>query len=435
MELKDFEAKLQEMKTALEAKAKADAKIEVTEQLKAIEEASKEAKEKKETEIKEISDRLEVTIKAFDMLQTRIKSQTLGTPQQDTANAFSELGKKLSDKAKELEKFKQNKSGFGSIFLDADITSKAAMSNRMEVKVPGNLASATSLTGTYFVAPTVVPGVQLRQYEQVHMRDILPVGQTNSNIIRYVRDNGPTNAGAPGMIAEGGTKTQIDRSLQIYDAPVRKIGCYFRVPEEMIDDIPYLQSFLTQIGIQEVMLVEDTQILYGDGTGQNLSGLFTNATAFAAPIAGAANTTAPNNFDVLLAARTQGRVAKYNTNVALVSPIDYYKMIETKDTTNNYLFLGGGNGLDVAGTLNFRGIIRIVEHTTVAQGDFLVFDPSKAAIFDRMGTEVRFYDQDQDNAIKNLITIVIEKRLALPIYQPLAFIKGTFATAITDLTS
>jgi HK97 family phage major capsid protein len=179
------------------------------------------------------------------------------------------------------------------------------------------------------------------------------------------------------------------------------------------------------------MKVEDAQVLYGDGTGQNLSGLFTNATAFAA---GTSVVAAPNNFDVLLAARKQGRVALANTNVALVSPIDYYDMIEKKDTTNNYLFLGGGNGIDVAGQLNFRGL-RIIEHTAIAAGDFLVLDPMSAAIFDRTGTTVRFYDQDQDNAIKNLITIVIEKRLALPIYKTYSIIKGTFATAITDLTS
>jgi HK97 family phage major capsid protein len=200
----------------------------------------------------------------------------------------------------------------------------------------------------------------------------------------------------------------------------------------MIDDIPYLQSFLSQVGIQEVMVIEDTQVLYGDGTGQNLSGLFTNATTFAA---GTSVVTAPNQFDVLLAARKQARVAKYNPNIALISPVDFYDMIEKKDTTNNYLFQGGGNGLDVPGVITMRTGLRVVEHTSVASGDFLVFDPSKAAIFDRLGTTVRFYDQDQDNAIKNLITIVIEKRLALPIYQPAAFIKGTFAAAITDLTS
>ena len=73
MELKEFELKLAELKTALEAKVKADATLEVTEQIKAMEDAAKEAKEKDAKAVKEISDRLEVTIKALDLLQTRQK--------------------------------------------------------------------------------------------------------------------------------------------------------------------------------------------------------------------------------------------------------------------------------------------------------------------------------------------------------------------------
>ena len=415
MELKEFSAQLAEMKTALEAKAKADVTLEVTEQLKAIAETKAASEGKTALEIKALSDDLAVTMKALDFMQKSMKKVQM--PTMAAKNFESELGEMLSSKAAELKDFKTTKKGFGALELQS--------------KVVGNLASATNLTGAYFVPPTLVPGVETKPYEQTHMRDLLPVGQTTSNLIRYVRDNG--GQGGPAMVAEGGIKPQQDRALQVYDANVRKIATYFRVPEEMIDDIPYLQSFLAQIGIQEVMVVEDAQILYGDGTGQNLSGLFTNATAFAAgtSVIGAS----ANNFDVLMAARKQGRVAKYNIGVALLSPIDYFDMIEKKDSTNNYLFLGGGNGIDLASNgFNFRGL-QVIEHTAVAAGDFIVFDPMKAAIFDRMGTTVRFYDQDQDNAIKNLITIVIEKRLALPIYQPAAFIKGTFATAIADLTT
>lgn len=414
MELKEFTEKLAEMKTALEAKAKADVAVEVKEQLKAIEAALAVKDTQTADQLKKLAEDTAITIKAFELFQKNNKNVPL--PIAGMKNFGTELGEKLNERAAELKEFKINKKGFGAI--------------EMESKVVGTMASATSLTGSYFVAPTVVPGIQIKPFEQVHMRDLLPVGQTNSNVVRYVRDNG--GQGGPAMVAEGATKPLQDRALAVLDANVRKIATYFRVPEEMIEDIPYLQSFLAQIGIEEVMVVEDAQILYGDGTGQNLSGLFTNALAFAAgtTVIGAS----ANNFDVLLAARKQGRVLKFNIGVALVSPIDYYDMIEKKDTTNNYLFMGGGNGIDLVGGLTFRGL-RVVEHTAVAPGDFLVFDQSKAAIFDRAGTTVRFYDQDQDNAIKNLITIVIEKRLALPIYQPNAFIKGTFATAITDLTT
>jgi HK97 family phage major capsid protein len=128
------------------------------------------------------------------------------------------------------------------------------------------------------------------------MRDILPVGSTDRDTIRYIVDNG--GEGGPAMVAAGGTKPQIDRDLEIKDALVKKIATYFRIPEEMVEDIPYMQSFLTQIGVEEVMAIEDAQILTGDGTGNNLNGVYTTATAFTQAAAGVAVVTAPNEYDV-----------------------------------------------------------------------------------------------------------------------------------------
>jgi len=308
----------------------------------------------------------------------------------------------------------------------------------LELKVVGNLSSSGSLTGSYFVPPTIIPGVFSKPYEMVHVRDFVPVGQTNSNLIRYIQDNGRTTANAiPTAVAEGATKSQMDRSLGIVDSPVRKIATYFRVPEEMIDDIPYISTFLSQVGVQEVMIVEDAELLYGDGTGQHLNGLFTQATAFARA-AGVGTQPNTNNFDIIGAARLQIRNQYFSGPViGFVSPADYYNMrFMTKDTTKNYMLLGGGNGIDIGGGGGASGSsfyvdgTRVVENTNITAGDFLVFDPSRVGIFDRMGTTVRFYDQDQDNAIKNLITIVIEKRLALNVYYTKAVVKGTFASAL-----
>lgn len=405
MEVKDLDQALDTFKKGFESKA--------DEQAKALKAAQDEIAEmKKKAEADEVAKK--ANQEALDKLIAERKQLPNGPQQVKGFESHLEDG--LTKNADKLKGFrsKEPRSGFS-----IDIDKKAV----------GNLGSSANLTGSYFVPPTVVPGITARLFEETHMRDILPVGNTNSNVIRYIRDNG--GEGGPTMVAEAGTKPQIDRDLQIYDANVRKIATYFRVPEEMIEDIPYLSSFLTQIGLEEVMVVEDNQIIYGDGTGQNLSGLATNATAFAAgtSVIGASS----NQFDVVLAAKKQLRVAKIGGPlVGLVSPVDWFAMRTKKDTTNNYLFLGGGNGIDLG--LNIDGV-RLIEHTAITADDFIIFQPRAAQIFDRSGTSVRFFDQDQDNAIKNLITIVIEKRLALAIYRPTAIIKGTFSTAITDLTS
>jgi HK97 family phage major capsid protein len=273
----------------------------------------------------------------------------------------------------------------------------------------------------------VVPGIVMSPFNEIHMRNILSTGSTNSNVIRHMRDNG--GEGGPTTVAEGAAKPQMDRDLSIVDAPVRKIATHLRVPEEMIEDIPFLTSFLTEVGTEEVLAVEDAQILYGDGTGQNLTGLGTSG-SFTAFAAGTSVVATPNEYDVLGAAAKQMRVAKRTPSIALVSPTNYYDMISRKDSTGNYILQGGGNGIQP----NIAGI-PVVQLNQVAAGDFFVIDRRAAQIFFRSNISVRFYEQDQDNAIKNLVTIVIEERLALPIYFVNGIIKGTFSAGITDLTS
>lgn len=369
--------------------------------------------EKTKKELEETKSKLDKVISAQDMMIAERKSIHVGPPQLKSFENI--LEEELERKTVNLKTLRERGKNGG---FDVEISKKAV----------GNMSSA-NLTGGYLIPAQTVPGITPVLREEVHLRNLLPVGNTNSNIIRHIRDMG--GEGGPGMVDAGGTKPQIDRDLQIYDSPVRKIATYFRVPEEMIEDIPYLSSFLSQIGMEEVMVVEDAQILYGDGTGQNLTGLFTAATAFAAgtSVIGASS----NQYDVLRAAKKQLRVAKIGGPlVGLISPVDWFEMKSIKDTTNNYVLLGGGNGIDLS--MNIDGI-QLIEHTAITAGDFIVFSPRAAQIFDRTGTSVRFYDQDQDNAIKNLITIVIEKRLALVIYRPTAIVDGTFAAGITDLTS
>lgn len=415
MDFKEFLAAMDAKMEAFKTGVSADSKKEldgIREELKKAQDAYEKATDSAEAQ-KALYEKLE---EKFDKLIAKAGRAGGGAPQVKTFS--TELGEKLVEAKSKLEAYKSEKKGF---------------SLELESKAVGDMAAGnlTGTSGTYFVRPDYVPGVSALPYESVHVRDLLPKGSTTSNTVRYVRDMG--GEGGAGMTAQGTTKSQVDRDLQIFDAPVRKITTYFRIPEEMIEDIDYMQSFLVNIGLEEVMLTEDNQILYGDGTGQNLSGFNTLGTAFAAgtSVIGAS----ANEFDVIGAAKKQLRVAKFGGPLfALVSPVNYYDLrYKRKDTTNNYIFQAPSLN-PMSGALQADGVT-ILEHTAVTAGDFFVFAPRAAQVVDRKGTSVRFFDQDQDNAIKNLVTVVIEKRLAMPVYFPGSIIRGAFATAITDLTS
>jgi HK97 family phage major capsid protein len=203
----------------------------------------------------------------IDNLKTEVKKDMAGLEDEigKTKGMIAKTGEEVEDLKKTIATkgmtSGSQKKSFSENLEDRLMEHKADLplkvgkkfSIEMDTKVVGNLSSAGSLTGSYFVAPQVVPGVFVQPYNETHLRDILPIGNTGSNLIRYVRDNG--GQGGPTTVAEGATKPQMDRALSIQDAPVRKIATYLRVPDEMIEDIPYLTTFLTNVGTQEVLAV------------------------------------------------------------------------------------------------------------------------------------------------------------------------------------
>ncbi|MBD4917893.1 phage major capsid protein, partial [Xanthomonas citri pv. citri] len=75
-------------------------------------------------------------------------------------------------------------------------------------------------------------------------------------------------------------------------------------------------------------VVEENQLLNGNGTGQNLLGLLPQATAFAAPIT-VANATA---VDRLRLALLQAQLAEFPATGIVLNPADWAGMELLKDT-------------------------------------------------------------------------------------------------------
>lgn len=300
-------------------------------------------------------------------------------------------------------------------------------SSRAKMAVAGLAAqkavhtTGTSLTGEV-IAPTRVPGVVAAPNRPVHIRQFIAEGQTSSNSIRYVEETGFTNNAA--MVAEGTDKPESNITLAVKDAPVRLIAHLARVSRQMLDDIPFLASYLGARLRYGLRLTEDAQILYGDGTGENLKGLTTYAaSAFdKALLHTAGYVEMINRIDVIRFAILQARRAEYAVDVVMLSPLDCAIIESLKDSQGRYL-----DELDRLG-------VTVVENTAVNDGDFVLGSFSSGGVvmlFDRMETEVEFFEQDRDNVPKNLITVRAEERLALPVFRPEGIVYGTFADALT----
>ena len=215
------------------------------------------------------------------------------------------------------------------------------------------------------------------------------------------------------------------------DANVRKIGTYFRISEEMLADTPQLTSYLSARAPEKLLEVEDAQILSGDGTGANLSGIITDAADFDVSASGAfyQSVESANEFDVIVAALNQLSLLNYSADCIMLNPTDFNKILLLKDSTNKYLKDQVYNGLQPS----FSGV-KVIQNTAIAAGTFLIGNFGIGTqLWVRQGVNVEFFREDGTNVRDGFVTVRVSERVALTNYLPNAFVNGSFATAIAAL--
>ena len=229
------------------------------------------------------------------------------------------------------------------------------------------------------------------------------------------------------MTAEGAAKAQIDFELVLASAAVRKVTAYIKVSKEMLDDIPLMESEINQELSERINLTIDAQLLSGDGTGQNLTGILANATAFAPGsfATGQVNeVVTPINADVLRVAINQISIALFQANYIVMNPSDVTAMDLAKGSDSHYILPPFSTN---ANTI-VKGI-PVIANTGVTEGEYLVGDFSKAGVRFREGLSFDV-GYENDDFTKNFVTILAEARLVQRVKSNHygAFVKGDFAT-------
>ena len=251
---------------------------------------------------------------------------------------------------------------------------------------------------------------------QMTIRQLLMQNTTVSSSVEYAKQITRTNAA--GMVSEGAQKPESNYVWDRADAMVRTIAHWVHVSRQAMDDAAQLQGEIDGELRYGLDLKEEEQILKGDGTGQNLSGLVTEATAYSAAFSVSGETM----IDTLRLALLQASLAEYPADGIVLHPTDWARIELTKDGENRYIF---ANVVQLAGPQLWGQ--PVVSTQTMDADEFLVGAFRTAAtIYDRMDAEVLISSEDRDNFIKNMLTVRAEKRLALAVKRPAALITGDF---------
>ena len=349
----------------------------------------------------------------------------------DTYKELKDRQDELEKQAKRLSKGEDERKSFKDHLIESITENhdrirnvKSAGRFQFDVKDAITMTQGDSLTGEV-IAPTRVPGIFHDPDRQVHVRQFLQSTTTDSNAIRYVIEDGYEDG--TDVTAEGSTKPKSSLGLEAKTANVVKIATHMKVSDEMLEDVAGLAGYITTRGTTKYRLKEDQQLLYGTGLNNQLEGLTVAATAW-----GAATINNPINnlYDVAVDGSANLAKKNYMPSGIMVHPTSWFDLITTKDSDGQYivpdLIRQGLAPAQLAG-------VPVVRNTAVTEGDILMANFAQmATIYDRRGVSVRFFEQNEDDAINNLITVVIEGRLALPVYLPNAGIYGDLEDLITS---
>lgn len=309
---------------------------------------------------------------------------------------------------------------FGQQVSESDgiksLASKERPSARIELKA---ITTANNSAGGFITSHRETEPVSMPRRPDIIMRDLLTVMPIDTGSVDYPKQNKRVNAAAP--VAEGTAKPYSDYGWTRATAPVRTIAHLAKLTRQALDDAPRLQAEVDSEMRYGLALAEDSQILLGDGTGENLLGLYPQATAYAAP--SGISIASPNKIDKLRLALLQASLGLYPADAIVLHETDWTDIELTKDTNGRYIF---ANPTGVVGPLLWGK--RVLHTVSMAQGTFLVGAFRVAAtLYDRLKPEVLISSENADDFEKNLLTMRCEERLALAVKRPAAIIKGPFA--------
>ena len=266
------------------------------------------------------------------------------------------------------------------------------------------------------VQNTRLPGVVALPQRRMTVRDLLSPGRMDGSTLEYVKETGFTNNAAP--VAENAVKPESSMKFDLVTTSAKVIAHWVKASRQILDDASQLQSIVDQRLRYGLAYVEEQQLLNGDGTGQNLLGIVPQASAYTAPITVSGATI----IDQIRLALLQAELAEYPSTGIVMNPKDWTRVELLKDSQGRYI-IGNPQGNAAASLWG----IPVVTTPAMQENKFLAGAFRLGAqLFDRWEARVEVSTENQDDFIRNMVTILAEERLALAVYRPEAFVYGDF---------
>jgi HK97 family phage major capsid protein len=287
-------------------------------------------------------------------------------------------------------------------------------SSRARVELKNTILADNTTTTWLDQIPGVVPGAFL----PLNVYRSLPQFSTGTDTVTLMREASFTN-NARGQ-TEGQEKAQSAITFNKYNVVIETVAHWLKVSKQLLADSPAVVSYIEtrlRFGVDSAV---DNQLMNGNGTSPNLSGLLDsgNYTVYTP-------TSGDNLIQAINRAKYQLWAIGYIADTVYVNPADWGAQEIERENGSNGMYLYGAPGT-ISG-LNPFGI-RVVITPRIAAGTFLVGQTAVATgVWNRSGTVIEMGYEDNDFT-SNLVTVLGEVRLGLGVTVPAAMLGGEFTT-------
>ncbi len=251
----------------------------------------------------------------------------------------------------------------------------------------------------------------------IQVTDTIPTRPTDQTAVVYMEETTFTNNAAE--TAEGGTKPEAALALAERTDPVRKIAVWLPVTDEQLEDVDGIRSYIDNRLMFMVRQRLDSQILVGDGTAPNLSGIL-DRSGLQTQAKGADPVP-----DAIYKAMTKVRLSGSGNggaipNVAYFHPLDWQDVRLLRTADGIYIW---GSPAEV-GPERIWGL-GVVLAEGLTENTAIVGDTTFTELAVKRGIGIQVSNSHSDYFVKNQQAIRAEMRAAFVVYRPAAFCSVT----------
>ena len=367
----------------------------------------KSVETKLETELKSAIQKYEGELAVAGAASNEAKAEVKALSEKFEA-AITDIAQKMDGMGKKTDPVIETA---GAEFVKSDAFKRLVAGEsqiaRLEIK-------NTVTSGTTTVFPQQNQAIIGGNFKPLTIRQLLRSVPVSSNAVYSLREASWTNNAAE--VSQGAGKPESALTMEQYNVTIQTVAHFIKVTNQLLSDAPAVMAYIDTRLRDGLAQRIDAQLLNGNGTSPNLSGITDsgNYTAYTA-------SSGDLLFDAINRAKYALWAKGYMPDAVIVNPADWGAAERTREGAGTGMYLAGLPGT-MSGMNPFG--VRIVLSANMTEGKFAIgaFDQA-AVVYNRQGAtvEMGYVNADFTN---NVVTLRAEERLALAVEKPSAIYYG-----------